>query len=247
MQKITLRSVYQIQGTPTVLTDGVTLCAKWFPEVDGIEMQLYGRLPKKLEEDGRLKVVCLFSKNFDGERGASMHTLWFDGKPVAIVKNSGRGGDEDSHRWITDPVQFTALCTYLWMVLEAGSGPDSDIVDPDTLLYPEEVFGVYGGYYGDLFGIAREEPAKGILILWDLRAKHLKNVPAEGELVIGEPCVKEMPEYIRREGYVMQRVRAVSEQEMKDNPNLANGHPNEKLFWYVEHPDAPLNAVIVPV
>lgn len=74
-----------------------------------------------------LKYFC-----FDGRRIWSLATVWFDGKPIMVIQNAGREGDDHAKRYITDLPGFNEMCAYLNSLLppERQDG-HPDVVAPD--------------------------------------------------------------------------------------------------------------------
>jgi hypothetical protein len=66
-----------------------------------------------VEETQRMDTRTLVDHDYDGRRGWTLQTVWFDDKPVMVVTSGGRDGDEYHDRWITDPDQFAKLVTFL--------------------------------------------------------------------------------------------------------------------------------------
>src|SRR5271157_5734451 len=73
----------------------------------------YDLATNEIEETQRMETRTLVDHDYDGRRGWTLQTVWFDNKPVMVVNSSGRDGDEYHERWITDPEQFAALVTFL--------------------------------------------------------------------------------------------------------------------------------------
>lgn len=78
------------------------------PEIDSYEIDFDG-----VEAGQMMETRTIVDKDFDGRRGWTLQTVWFDGRPVMVVNSSGRDGDEYHERWITDVVQFSKLLTWL--------------------------------------------------------------------------------------------------------------------------------------
>lgn len=78
------------------------------PEIDSYELDFDG-----VEAEQMMETRTIVDKDFDGRRGWTLQTVWFDGRPVMVVNSSGRDGDEYHERWITDVEQFGRLLTWL--------------------------------------------------------------------------------------------------------------------------------------
>jgi hypothetical protein len=78
------------------------------PEIDSYEIDFDG-----VEAGRKMETRTIVDKDFDGRRGWTLQTVWFEGSPVMVVNSSGRDGDEYHERWITDVAQFGKLLTWL--------------------------------------------------------------------------------------------------------------------------------------
>lgn len=225
-----LKDVYALPGKPIPLTDYI-LSDTWIPEVPDLAYSMEYAALAAMDEEGILTVRELVFQYNDGDRTAGMYTLWFNGAPVAIVQEAGRGGRDHNKRWITDANLFFMLCQYLRTKLSDGT-LEADVHDPETLVYPEEIFNFYGQKFGDQFGYPAEAVTKGFLLLF-------KNVIPDVDqallLVTAEAKFEPMPEYIRRDEHVMKLVRKVNEEELARNPRVAAGCADDghtQIYWY---------------
>lgn len=66
-----------------------------------------------IELAGRMETRTIVDHDYDGRRGWTLQTVWFDGKPVMVVNSSGRDGNEYHERWITDGEAFGHLVSWL--------------------------------------------------------------------------------------------------------------------------------------
>lgn len=146
---IKYKDIYAIEGVTLALTDWVIDDA-WFPEIDATSR--FSEVLEQLQQDNRLVVKQVVYKNFDGERYAAMHTLWFDGKPMAIVQDAGRGGRDYKQRWVTDVKTYGEALAYLLLLsLELN-----DVIDPEELVYEEHVCSFYGSDFSKTLGFENE-------------------------------------------------------------------------------------------
>jgi hypothetical protein len=243
MKKITYNDVYAL-GNKVDIATGVVR-SSWFPEIANMDEVLYGPPAQALDAARRFEVRQVICEDMDYERSASLHTLWFDGTPVAIVRNAGRGEQDEERRWITNWSMFDDLCSHVRRVVSDSAA--DDVVDPSSEVYPEEVFSFAGSYWGDKVGIPCEKAVGGIFILWSSHLR-LKNAPAGYELVTQNlDEVTQMPEYIRRDGFIAKHVRSLTDQDFANHPQLNRSRGNEALHWYEPCAGAPAGAVIVPV
>lgn len=239
-----LKDVFALPGTMVPMTEYI-LTDKWLPELPELEYTLDRSTLLEIDKDAFFGIRKVVEENFDSERSAGIYTIWFKGLPAGIIQASGRGGSEDVKRWITDPQRLFDLVQYLRTKI-TGSVGCADVHDPETDVYPEEVFGLYGNYYGDGFGYPRVTPAKGFMLLFD---NIIPEVDPSLILVTATAEHNPMPEYIRREAYVMKKVSKVTADELARNPRVAlfakeDGY--SQIYWYQAAPrpiDCPVIAV----
>lgn len=65
------------------------------------------------KETTRITVKTIKYFNFDGRRIWRLSTVWFDEKPVMIIQNAGREGDDHRERFITDKSLFCEMVTHI--------------------------------------------------------------------------------------------------------------------------------------
>lgn len=100
--------------------------------------------------------------DFDGRRFWRLASVWFDGtkddkladayKPVMIIQNAGREGDDYDGRFITDEKLYLEMVTYIRSLINDRPYQTSDVVDPDvdinnlTSFYGNELDGHFERY-----------------------------------------------------------------------------------------------------
>jgi hypothetical protein len=77
------------------------------------EVDTYDLDSDAMEASKRFETRTIVDHDYDGRRGWTLQTVWFDGKPVMVVNNSGRDGDEYHDRWITDGEAFGKMVAWL--------------------------------------------------------------------------------------------------------------------------------------
>jgi hypothetical protein len=240
-----LKDVFALPGTPINLTWGIR--SNWFPEIENYGDILDGDAGAELEAEGKMRVLCIFERNFDGDRFADMHAVSFEGKPVMVVRDGGRGGRDFNDRSIVDEATFISLCHYIRQKMGTQVAQE-DLASPSQLVYPEELFNFYGGTdFAAELGYTVEPKTEG----FQLCAHAERVIPRcnpDHTLVEARPDIQ-MPQYIRRNGYVMQRLRSLTDEELERNP-LVIPHGIETGFtqrWWYEKCERPENEVIVKV
>lgn len=102
------------------------------------------------------RVECRIYKdfNFDGRRFWRLASIWFDGKPVMIVQNAGREGDDWAKRYVTDQKAYAEMVYHIMSLMkpELDMG-GHDFVDPDTDI--EDLTSFYGNELDGYFTSAR--------------------------------------------------------------------------------------------
>ena len=83
-------------------------------------------------ENTRIEIRTLHWHTFDGRRTWELKTVWFDNRPVMIIQNAGREGDDHCHRFVTDKALLTELVLYVTSLLpQPESDNDTTFVDID--------------------------------------------------------------------------------------------------------------------
>lgn len=79
----------------------------------------------------RVAVKILKFVDFDGRRFWQLATVWFDDKPVMVIQNAGREGDDHARRFVTDWSQYRAMIGYLASLARYADPAIEAEVDPD--------------------------------------------------------------------------------------------------------------------
>lgn len=66
--------------------------------------------------------------DYDFRRYWRLATVWLDDRPVMIVQNAGREGDDHAQRFITDPAAYIEMVAYLRSLVPAEEV--LDVIDP---------------------------------------------------------------------------------------------------------------------
>lgn len=110
----------------------------------------------KVADTKRMETRTLVDHDYDGRRGWTLQTVWFDSKPVMVVNSSGRDGDEYHERWITDGAAFHALVSFLKSFLPEG--PSEGFVEASAKIPAMTEF--YGHTIHDYYDVDAQEPKK---------------------------------------------------------------------------------------
>jgi len=121
------------------------------PEIDAFSLD-----SDAIGESKRIEYRELVFNTQDSYRTWQLGSVWLDGKPVMVVNNSGRGGDEYSERWITDAALYSEMVVYLWAFVK-----ETDVtgfVKADTKIPAMTEF--YGNTIHDFYDADKQEPKK---------------------------------------------------------------------------------------
>jgi hypothetical protein len=103
--RMKLREIYDARtyGIGTLYS---VLCHRDMPECREFECSI--------EEDRntRVQVRDVFFKSIDGTRDVHVHSVFFDGQPVMVIRSAGRGG-EYHDRFVSDAPRFSGMIDYL--------------------------------------------------------------------------------------------------------------------------------------
>jgi hypothetical protein len=121
------------------------------PEINQYELDFDG-----IEAGRRFETRTIVDHDYDGRRGWTLQTVWFDGKPVMVVNSSGRDGDEYHQRWVTNLKRFRKLLTWL-RTFVPSTGIDG-LVKANLVIPSMTEF--YGATIHDYYDVDTQEPKK---------------------------------------------------------------------------------------
>lgn len=101
------------------------------------------------QDPARLEIRYVQHHDFDFCRFWRLATVWFDGKPVMVLQNAGREGDDWARRIVTDGALYKEMLAYIWTfaMLELkkdASAVSVAVVDPAADYKNIESFYGYG-------------------------------------------------------------------------------------------------------
>lgn len=240
----TFQSIYKVDA-PVVRLTAHAPSSWWFPEVSDFDIRDEDLL-QRLDNQGRMQVKLVGHDNGDGYRYATLATIWYNGCPVMIVQEAGRGGRDHQRRWITDVLEYKALCIYLRSQITIDIDPHEDeVVSPDAFIFADELYNFYGATFGDPYSVKIDAQHTGFMVMRNGREgspQYVANEDAEQYLVFIKASVAAAPEYVRRDSFVMKLVGELSKQDYESNmalQNICDSQGYEKCYWYspVERPD----------
>lgn len=114
------------QRTPTKTDHDLTVLKGFdFDHVPEIKSELPFTDPNQ-----KVEIRYLKDFNFDSRRFWRLASVWFSGKPVMIIQNAGREGDDYSASFITDGWQYRVMIGYL-ATLQKHDKIEDRAIDPD--------------------------------------------------------------------------------------------------------------------
>lgn len=66
-----------------------------------------------LKKNKRVKIKIIKHVNFDSRRFWRLATVWFDGKPVMVIQNAGREGDDHADRFVTSHKRYVKMIAFI--------------------------------------------------------------------------------------------------------------------------------------
>ncbi len=99
----------------------------------------------------RLDIKIIKRHDFDARRYWQLATVWFDGKPVMIIQNAGREGDDHSRRIVTDQWGLHDLCNYIKTLKPREEVDAGDVYDADADVKDLDEF--YGNSLDGIFEV----------------------------------------------------------------------------------------------
>lgn len=118
---MTIKDIYALK--PTKITHTLYEVNRHFPNVDFYNIEE--------ETSTRLEIRYYADECFDGERGWSMFSLYFDGKPFMLCQEAGRGNQDFTNQHISDRATYDEFVAYLHSLYAPDPKQDEDIVGLD--------------------------------------------------------------------------------------------------------------------
>lgn len=219
-----ISQLYKLQGIAQSLDN---LNSTWLRELGDLDNSAEGidKVFEKWMSESRIKLVQVAGDYIDGYRIAEIHTLWFDGEPVAVFRDGGRSGRDFRSRTITNLNQYQNLVRYMRQTLADHLDVEvheDDIEDATTEMQPEDFLDFGGVDYCAKLGFPKEPRSPGFLLLQDVGSgtiwKHLNNLDLV--LIFATEEISEMPEFIRRGKLFVQKFRLMSAEEHAESPDV---------------------------
>jgi len=109
-------------------------------ELEILAGHLYNHLPEAGDPASwaflistEVEIRTLGYRNFDGSRIWHLATVWFQGKPVMVIQNAGRDGDDHVRRYVTDTRGLRMLAGHVKALafLEVLENDDMRVIEED--------------------------------------------------------------------------------------------------------------------
>lgn len=101
------------------------------------------------EDSDKLEVHIYKDFDFDGRRFWRLASIWFENKPIMIIRNAGREGDDHVSRFVTDREGYIAMVSHILSLKKMDEAliENEDFVNPD-----EKITDLLDFYSNSLFG-----------------------------------------------------------------------------------------------
>jgi len=124
------------------------------------ELGEYWAMPDvKMRPNERVEIRVHRHHQWDHRRFWRLASVWFDGKPVMVIQNAGREGDDHRMRYVTDHETYAQMVGYLMTlpILKPDEdrpgqntryvAPDTDLGDELTTFYNESMDSISADYW----------------------------------------------------------------------------------------------------
>lgn len=117
-------------------------------------LDFYGYINHEEIENPRIEIRIIKEFWFDSRRFWRLATVWFDNKPVMVIRNAGREGDDHASRFVTDIILYREMVAYIQTIIpisftekiEDEVTPDTDIIELETF-YGNTLDGYFERHY----------------------------------------------------------------------------------------------------
>jgi hypothetical protein len=110
------------------------------PEIDETMCQFFDK--ESVAKNNRIKIKIYKDFNFDGRRFWRLASIWLDDKPVMIIQNAGREGDDHEERFITNKELYVEMIKFIQTLVPSQFDEIPDIVDEnDDIIGLDEFYG----------------------------------------------------------------------------------------------------------
>lgn len=147
--ELTPNDIYAMPVREVSTDIGQYLVGCYFDHLDGSGIAQW-EFHKIKKPSNRVEVRIVKHFDFDFRRFWRLATVWFDSKPIMIIQNAGREGDDHSKRFITDRQGFLEMCSHIRTLLDLELEHQEDVVAADAVL-GRKLIDFYGNYLNGYF------------------------------------------------------------------------------------------------
>lgn len=83
------------------------------------------------EKNEKVEIRYHMDHCFDGRRVWVLASVWYEDKPVMVIQNAGREGDDHYARYVTDKDAYDSMISYIVSLLETDFKIEKDLYDAD--------------------------------------------------------------------------------------------------------------------
>lgn len=119
-------------------------------DVSGLVGCYYNHVPELPEfeefDEGHSVIIRIYEMSwYDHRRFWQLASVWLKDKPVMIIQNAGREGDDWSRRYIVDVDAYRAMVSNLMAHINQKQHDVENVVDPSEPI--QNLIAFYGGCY----------------------------------------------------------------------------------------------------
>lgn len=101
-------------------------------KIGGIYEDNWSYLRETLKEQDRIVIKYYKEHYFDYRRIWALASVYFDGKPVMVIQNAGREGDDYSRRYIIDKANYIKMIQFIPTLIQPSIDLEiRNVVDPE--------------------------------------------------------------------------------------------------------------------
>ncbi len=133
------KELYNLQSESET-NDLNLLKGMYYNHIKELDLDTYYFHDNVLELNTKITIKILKDFSFDHRRYWRLATVWFNNKPIMIIQNAGREGDDHSKRFITDEKMYLEMVTFIKSLLDREIPEVEDLIDQNTNLIDIDTF-----------------------------------------------------------------------------------------------------------
>jgi hypothetical protein len=95
-----------------------------------------------IKKNDKISIKIYKNLSIDERRFWLLASVWFEDKPVMIIQNAGREGDDHKERFITDEKLYIKMINYIKIIIPLNINDIKDIVNDNDEI--EDLISFYG-------------------------------------------------------------------------------------------------------